>query len=152
MPTGKPKALAVLALLLFVLAVAFGYRVYSDPFQTPFSQEQYDEGFVSAFETNAVWGTAHICYKPEFWSMQRGYDDGLRLYRELYPEPNGYYLHAYQRLAEVIAVVESSPDFDEDRKSAVLDGLGETLDSWREDFEEKVLNSNRENNSSSQQD
>lgn len=139
MATAKPKLLAALALLLLVFAAAYSYRVYeAQIFKTPFSQEEYDEGYVTAFSTNAVWGTAQWCYAPEYWSMQEGYDDGLRRYRELYPAPNGYDLHASQRLAEVYSIVESSQDFEANRKKQLLEELDESIKFWRKEFEKEI--------------
>ena len=53
-----------------------------------FSQQEYDESFVLAFALNTEFGRASIDYKPEFWSMQKGFDDGLKAFKKLYEIKN----------------------------------------------------------------
>ena len=118
-----------------IFALVFGGWIWlnSDP---PFSQQQYDEGYLQAFRMNTT-GSGYMDYKPEFWSMQQGFDDGISDFNKIYKHPNvGPFSYSkIERFRDVLSHIESTDILDPDTKDDILKQLRLDLAGWESSAE-----------------
>lgn len=95
--------------------------INSDP---PFSQQQYDDGYLEAFRINMT-GPGYVDYKSEYWSMQRGFDDGIANFRRIYqhPDVSPFSYSRIDRFRDVLARIESTDLLDPTVKERILKQL-----------------------------
>jgi len=126
------------AVLGVVMAGAlFGCWVWfnSDP---PFSQQQYDDGYLQAFRMNMS-GPGRMDFRREFWSMQDGFDDAISDFKKIYEHPNEdpFSYSKIERFRDVLSHIESTDILEPDRRDVILKQLHQDLDDWETHIESK---------------
>ena len=113
----------IAAIAAALLALTYGGWIWlnSDP---PFSQQQYDDGYLEAFRMNMT-GPGHMDYKSEFWSMQQGFDAAKSDFNKIYKHPNvGPFSYSrIERFRDVLSHIESTDILDPATKDAILKPL-----------------------------
>lgn len=111
-----------MATAMAVVALLLGWLAWHKLSKPAFSQQQYDEGFQLAIRLSAVSPSPNVDFKPELYSMQRGFDDGILLFCQVFPDRGGEQLPLAgpERLKRVIARVEDSVLIDEETKDKIL--------------------------------
>ena len=133
----------ILHSLMFAVLLAISAGCDSKP---PFSQKEYDEGFLMGFTTNVESrGQSQACFLEEAWSMGRGFDDGRRAFEEIYDtsnydalnfrnSTNGTSLKHINRIIDRVNGDETV--FTEKQKNDVLAGLQAMQDELVAEMEE----------------
>ena len=131
--TRRRIVLGTVAVAIFALIFGGWIWLNSDP---PFSQQQYDEGYLQAFRMNAT-GPGYVDYKPEFWSMQQGFDNGISDFNNIYKHSNvGPFSYSkIERFRDVLAHIESTDILDTATKGAILKQLRLDLAGWESSAE-----------------
>ncbi len=134
-PTRRWFAFAGIAVALFVSFYGCLIWINSDP---PFSQQQYDDGYIDAFRMNMT-GPGYMDYKSEFWSIQEGFDDGISDFKRIYQHPNvGPFSYSrIDRFRDVLSHIESTDSLDPDVKDRILEQLRLELSEWESSTESK---------------
>lgn len=124
------RQLLIATVLGVLLAGIVGYSIWVN-WEPPFSQQQYDDGYMDAFRMNAA-GPASMDFRPELWSMQKGFDDAMEDFSRIYQHPNvGPFSYSkLERFREVLSHIESTNSLDPDVKNRILAQLRLDLSEW----------------------
>jgi hypothetical protein len=132
-PTRRWFVFAGIAVALLVSTYGCWIWINSDP---PFSQQQYEDGYLDAFRMNTT-GPGYMDYKSGFWSMQQGFDDGISDFKRIYQHPNlGPFSYSkIERFRDVLAHIESTDLLDPNVKDRILEQLRMDLSDWESSAE-----------------